>query len=125
VHKAAPASEDKERLAVVASKLRLDDWNRDALNDPRQTKALLDGLMQDRGCSYVEPLDKTVYYNLEFLQGRRSPVRHLTTALDKQLALTMRRWTMPLLAAYWHGRDRLLLRFPILRSVKLWLRDAI
>ena len=110
---------------MMASNLRLGGWNRDALNDPRQIKALLDRLMQDRGCSYVEPLDKTVYYNPEFLQGRLSPARHLATAFDRQLALTTRRLTMPLLAAYWHGRDRLLLRFPILRSAKLWLRDAI
>lgn len=122
VHRAAPTGEDKERLAVMASKLRLGGWDLDALNDPRQMKTLLDRLLQDRGCSYVEPLDKTVFYNLEFPRGRRPPVRRLVDVLRRQLALMTKKFAMPLLAAYWHGRDRLLLRFPRLRSAKRLLR---
>ena len=120
MHKAAPGDEDKAQLVAMASNLHRKGWTQVALDDPSQAKALLDQLMRDHGCSYTEPLDRTVFYNRDFLQERRSPIRRLTTDLHRQIALVRQKWILPLLAGYWRGRDRLLWRFPVLRTVMMW-----
>lgn len=118
VHKPAPTSEDKQRLAISAEKLGINGWTQDALNEPRRMKTLLDGLLQDRGYSYVKPIDNTVFYNLASIERDQPLLRLLTTALRRRSAILSRRATIPILAAYWHTRDRLLLHVPWLRSVK-------
>ncbi len=119
VHSPTPTIENKRRLVVTASNLGIGGWTPDALNDSRRVMTLLDQFLDDRGYSYVEPLDKTVYYNFGHIERDRPLKRHLTSAIQRQLAMMNRRLTMPILATYWRTRDKILLRFPELKPSPL------
>lgn len=118
VHEPTLGNEVKDVLSGIAARLGTDSWTRAVLDDPRKVKTLLDQLLQERGYSYVRPLDATVFYNSQFLRSRRPTVREKTAGLRKWFFAMGRRLTGPIIGGYLRARDRALLRAPWVRTVK-------
>jgi hypothetical protein len=101
IHKPFLSDDYKERLAVMAGTLGRSGWERAALDDPARVRALLDGILHARGCTYRRPLDVNVFYNFA-AAGYRWPAarRKLAGVLRKAVRLGYRaRRSLPMRAA--------------------------
>ena len=101
IHKPFLSDDYKERLAAMAGTLGRSGWERAGLDDSARVKALLDGILRERGFAYRRPLDVNVFYNFA-AAGYRWPAarRKLAGVFRKAVRLGYRaRRSLPKRAA--------------------------
>jgi len=84
VHKPVLSADYRQRLATMASALGRSGWESAALEDPARVKALLDEILQRRGCGYQRPRDVNVFYNFEATGHRWPRLRRKLAGLGRK-----------------------------------------
>jgi len=100
VHKQSLSADYRQRLATMANALGHSGWEISALEDPAHVKALLDGILQRRGCRYRRPRDVNVFFNFEATGHRWPHVRRKLAALARKALRVSYRVQRPLRAGY-------------------------
>jgi hypothetical protein len=76
IHTRSPSERDKKRLTRLARAVGRPEWTHAALDDPRQARTLLDGVLRARGHILVRPRDPLAFYNFRLVGASCPAIRH-------------------------------------------------
>lgn len=118
VHKRHVADDYRDRLARMACALGRDGWARHELDDDRTIAALVDGIVAERGVSYVRPRDFTVFFNYTNVGADHPWLRRKLAGVRREAGQRSSTLLAPVTRAVRVARQQIVARVPWLRELR-------